>query len=600
MDDVEVPRTVPEALTRAAAVFGANAAYVEGGGARAGVLTWAGLSRRAQDVAAGLISLGLNPGDRVAICAENCIDWLVAFHATVAANACVTLVYYGLKSDEIEEQIRRPGSRFLFASESVLRKFAGDGPPVERTILIGPSREPELGFLSLDAVAGAATAADRETLASRAPAPDDLAAIVYTSGTTGGPKGVMLSHRNLVSSAQSAIVALNLTSSDSALLVLPLHHSLAFTVAAILPPLIGGTIVLENDLRRLRERLREHRPTIFFGVPALFELMYRGILARAEAEGRLGRMQAWQARVQAVKRLTGVNIGPLVFRELHQAFGGRIRFLVSGAAALKPQTQLDFLSLGLPLIQGCGVTEVSSALAVQRFSKRRLLFTRYYENHTGSVGQALPGVEVSLIDVPEKDIHVATDGEGELVVRGPSVFLGYWQAPEATSAAMADGWVRTGDLARIDNDGNIYLTGRVKFIIVLDSGEKVYPDEVEEKLEQSDLIEDVCVTGRRSRDKTVVTAVIYPNVEAVQARLQADGAVPDGPAVERMIAEEVERLSKTLADYKRVARLELADEPLPKTAVRKVARGRLADTYTFDYARWVESQAAADTATASP
>lgn len=587
--DARTPLTVPNALARAASLFGAHPSYVEGSRNSSRALTWAELARRVEDVAAGLIVLGLNRGDRVAICAENGIDWIVAYYATVLAGASAALVYFDLKPAEISEQVSRPGSRFLFATDGVLRRLGKSAPSFDCTVLLGAHSKPPTGTLSLDDVALSATAHARGLLESRAPAPDDLAVIVYTSGTTAGPKGVMLSHRNLIAGAQAAIRGLGIGRDDSALLVLPLHHSFAFTVAGILPALIGGKIVFEQDLRRIRVRLAEYQPTIFFGVPALYELMYRSILAAAESEGRLGQMQAWQRRVRLVKRLTGVNIGPLVFRSVHKALGGRLRFFVSGAAALKPQTALDYYSLGLPLLQGAGVTESADGFAVQRFSRRRFLFTNYYERHVGSVGQALPGLEVRLLNVPEKGISVEAGGEGELAIRGDSVFLGYWQAPEVTETAKADGWVRTGDLARLDEDGNIYITGRFKYVIVLDSGEKVHPDDVEARLEEGDLIEDVCIVGRHVRDKTVVTAIIYPNVDAVLTRIHAEGEEASTSVVEKLVGGEVERLGRTLAAYKRVGRIELTATPLPKTAVRKVARGQLAESYSFNYEEWLSS-----------
>lgn len=587
--DPQAPLTIPDALAGAASSFGSRPAYVEGSRKSGRTLTWAQLLGRAEDVAAGLIALGLNTGDRVAICAENSIDWITAFYASVTAGAGAALVYFDLMPEEIAEQVTRPDCRFLFASVGVLRRLGDSLPAVDHVVLLGPNSNPGIDAPSLDDVAEAATEASRERLASCPPVPENLAAIVYTSGTTAGPKGVMLSHRNLIASAQAAVRALALRRDDSAVLVLPLHHSLAFTLAGVLPPLIGARIIIESDLRRIRERLQEYQPTIFFGVPALYELMYRNIRTLAESEGRSKQMQAWQDRQQLVKRLTGINVGPLVFRSVHKALGGRIHFLVSGAAPLKPQTVLDFCSLGLPLLQGCGLTETANGFAVQRYSRWRFLLTRYYENHVGSVGQVLPGLEVRLIDVPEKGICVAESGEGELTVRGDSVFLGYWQAPELTEEAMVDGWVRTGDLARLDKDGNIYLTGRAKYIIVLDSGEKVHPDEVEGRLQDSELIEDVCVTGRREREKTVVTAVIYPNVETVLAWARADEMNAGATMIEELVKREVDRLCKALAAYKRVSRIELTDRPLPKTAVRKVARGQIAESFSFDLETWLSS-----------
>lgn len=587
METTERPLTLPEALALAAQRFPGRPAYIEPAARRS--VTWGELARLVQDAAAGFVALGLERGDRVAICAPNSIDWIVAYLAVVSAGGVGVLVYYDLKVAEIAEQVSRPRCRFLIASEEVLAELATLPAHVEAVLVIGAaaSGPGRLDALSFSGLATKATAEGRAALPSLAPAPDDMAVIIYTSGTTGGAKGVMLSHRNFLVTAHATIEALKLTGRDVVLLVLPLHHSMPFFAAVALPGLVGALFVIENDLRRIRDRLREHRPTVFFGVPALYELMYRNLLARAEAEGHLATLQAWQRRLRRIKRLTGVNLAPLVFRQVHQALGGRLRFLVSGGAALKRETALDFFSLGLPLLQGWGMSEAAAAVTVQRFSRARFLFSRYYERHAGSVGPPLPGVELRLIDVPEKGISVAESGEGEIILRGANVFLGYWEAPAETQAAMLDGWLRTGDLGRIDKEGNLYITGRSKYIIVLESGEKVYPDEVEEKLRESALIEDVCVLGRAARGKTQVTAVIYPNVEATRQEAARRGLAPTADDVRRLVAAEVDRLGRGLAAYKRVVHIELSDQPLPKTALQKVARGRLAATPEFDLGRWL-------------
>ena len=442
---------------------------------------------------------------------------------------------------------------------------------------------------NLAQVAAHATEEHREALTHRATLADDLAAIIYTSGTTGGAKGVMLSHRNFITDAQAVRDVLHFSIEDRVLLVLPLHHSMPFIATIVLAGLVGASFVIENDLRRVRDRLQQYKPTIFFGVPALYDLMYRNLLARAEAEGRLHKLEKVQGYLSSVKRLTGVNLAPLLFRPIHKALGGKLRFLVSGGAALNPQTQRNFLSLGICLIQGWGMTEAAPAVAVQPFSARKFKYTRYYEDHVGSVGPALPGVEVRLIDVPEKGIRVATGGEGEVIVRGPNVFRGYWQAEEATREALVDGWLRTGDLGRIDKDGNIYLTGRSKYIIVLESGEKVHPDELEDNLAASDVIADAVIVPRTERDKTVVTAVIYPAIEAARLRLEEGEESLTEASLRKLVQSEVDRRGRELAAYKRVGKVELTDTPLPKTALQKVARGRVKDAYEFDFQRWLAS-----------
>ena len=578
-------QTFPEMLDEARQRFATRTAYIEGRRS----LTWQEFGAAVDRVAAALIEAGLQKGDRVAICAENSIDWITAYQATAKAGGAGALVYYDLKPHEIEQQVRHAGSRYLFASAEVLSKLPPDLAGAEHVFIIGaapgtlPERATPFADLLADRGVGAAASAAVAT------SPDDLAVIVYTSGTTGGAKGVMLSHRNVLSNARAAAEALDLTENDSSLLVLPMHHAMPFIAAVVLPPLIGAHFVIENDLRRIRDRLQEHKPTIFFGVPALYELVYRNVLARAEAEGRLQTLQSWQKRLGAIKRLTGVNLAPLLFRSVHKALGGRLRFLISGGAALNTRTALDFAGLGLPLLQGWGMSEASPVIAVQRFSPRRFRYSNYYEKHAGSVGPPLPGVEVKLVDVPEKGISVADSGEGEVLVRGDNVFLGYWRGETETAEAKRDGWLHTGDLARIDAEGNIFLTGRSKYAIVLESGEKVQPEEMEEALAQSSLIEDVCVTGRQVRDKTQVAAIIYPGVEATQQHCSSSAIELNEASLRRLVQAEVDRTSKQMAAYKRVSLIELSDQPLPKTALRKVARGHVAASYEFDFERWLVS-----------
>ncbi len=579
------PLTIPEALASAAQRFDARPAYSDA----QTTISWSQLAQQALDVAAGLIAIGAQRGDRIAICAENSVQWVVAYHAIALAGCAGVLVYYELREGEIAEQVSRPGCRILIASKSVLAKLPDAIPGVETVVAIDAeaSTDNRIAFATL---ASRATPESRQALNARAPAPDDLAAVIYTSGTTGGAKGVMLSHRNFMANGRSVTKAISFTADDRVLLVLPLHHAMPFIATIVLPALVGAAFFIENDLRRIRDRLHDQQPTIFFGVPALYELMYRNLMARAESEGRLQTLQKAQKVLGRVKRLTGLNLAPLAFKPIHKALGGRLRFLFCGGAALSPQLVANFAALGLPLLQGWGMTEASPVIAVQRFSRSRFLRTSYYERHAGSVGAAIPGVEVRLIDVPEKGIRVATSGEGEVIARGQNVFVGYWHSPEATAGAKLDGWLRTGDLGRIDRDGNIYLTGRSKYVIVLESGEKVHPDELEAKLSQSDLLQDVCVLARPGRDnKTQVAALVCPSVDAAQQRASKSGVELTEEALRRFVSSDIDRLGRELAAYKRISRVELTDTPLPKTPLQKIARGRLAGTYEFDFATWLAS-----------
>jgi long-chain acyl-CoA synthetase len=595
------PLTIPRMVSDSRARFGSRVAQQQMRQKEWEPVTYEAVWQRSREFGAGLIALGLKKGDRVAIISDNGLEWAVGYLGQSMAGGVGVPLYVELKKGEIEELVRRAECSIAIVSPRVLERVGDKLPGVETIIAIGASearsasapgfmRRGRPGVMPFDQVPLQATDESRGELERRMVEPDDLASIVFTSGTTGGMKGVMLTHKNLMSNVESIRRALQFDEKDSILLVLPLHHAFPFIVlmAALA---IGGTLTFENDLLRVRDRLEEVKPTVFVGVPALYTLMYRAIVQRLESEGRLEEFQRGLRVVDVARRRTGVHLGRLIFRELHNRLGGRLRLLASGGAALNPDVQRDFLRLGLPLIQGWGMSEASPGVAAQRWNPRKFLFSTYYEEQTGSVGPPLPGVEVGLIDVPEKEIYVNLHGEGELVVRGPNVFAGYWKAPEATASAKVGGWLRTGDLGRIDEEGNIWITGRSKYIIVLDSGEKVVPDELEDHYRQSDVVQDICVVPSHNR-KAQVGAIVYPNVDITRAQLAEKSQPVSEANVRSAVLQELERIAQELAPHKRIMDLVLTDAPLPKTALQDVARGQIKESYSFDVKRWQESAGA--------
>ena len=313
----------------------------------------------------------------------------------------------------------------------------------------GGASIPAGGTVSFDAVAKAATEESRRMLRSTDVSSGDLASIVFTSGTMGGAKGVMLTHGNFTADVESVRRGLPIGSGDRMLTVLPFHHALPFTVGLLTFTSLGVETTLESDLTRIRDRTQETRPTLFGGVPALYKLMYRAVLRQLEAEGRLGQFQRAVQVIDRVKRVTGLNVAPLVFRPLHRRLGGHLRLMVCGGAALDPEIARDYLRLGLPIVQGWGLTETAPVVSVQRWNAAKYIFTRHYEKRAGSVGPPLPGVDVAVLDDAGGSPRISAHGEGELLVRGPNVFLGYYKEPELTREAMVDDWFRTGDLGRI-------------------------------------------------------------------------------------------------------------------------------------------------------
>lgn len=592
------PLTFPELLAQSRQSFGGRVAFQQKVRREWHRWSYRDVADESHRLAAGLIAAGLRPGDRVAIISENSIQWVCAYYATVIAGATAVPMYYELKPNEIAEMVERSTPRFAFVSARSLPRFQAPLASVDTTIVIGEGaarggvpedlrRDGDGKTISYATLAAMATDESRATLAATPVLPDDLASIVFTSGTTGGMKGVMLTHRNFMANLRSARRSIPFNDRDRLIMVLPMHHAFPFLVAMCAGPAVGATVTFENDLRRVRDRMAEVKPTIFLGVPQLFEVMYRNILSGIEAQGRMETFQKGLRIVDATKQRTGINIGRIVFRELHKRLGGSLRFCVSGGAALNPQVARNFSRLGVPILQGWGLTEAAPVLAVQRWSPRRFYMSNYYEERFGTVGPAIDGVEVSLIDVPEKELYVHLHGEGELIARGENISPGYWQAEEATAAAKLGEWLRTGDVGRIDDEGNIWITGRSKFVIVLDSGEKVHPDEVEEKIERSPVIADVAVIGKKVRGKTQAWAVVYPNFDEVKQRLGDNLTVE---AIRHLVKTEIDAQEREIAAYKRTSNFMLSDQPLPRTKpLRKIARAQIADTYEFDIVRWRES-----------
>jgi long-chain acyl-CoA synthetase len=550
---------------------------------------------QAHTIAAALNDLGLKPGERVAIILENSPEWAFAYYGAVLNGAIAVPIYYDLKPVEIEAMVEHARPTIAVVSAKALPKVRPLLRDVRTIIVVPDAAKPapvpvESGqhrVVAFDDLPSHASAEARARIAAVEISPEDVASIVFTSGTSGGAKGVMLTHRNFMANLQQVRRSIPFNERDRLVMVLPLHHAFPFTVTMVVAPYVGGEVTFENDLRRIRDRMAEVKPTLFLGVPALFEVMYRNIIHGIETQGRLEQFQRGLRIVEATKQRTGINIGRIVFRELHKRLGGSLRFMVSGGAALNPQVTHDFAMLGVAILQGWGLSEAAPVLSVQRWHPRKFYLSNYYEDHAGSIGQPLDGLEIALIDVPEKELYVRLHGEGELIARGENVTPGYWNGEEESRAIKVGEWLRTGDVGRIDEDGTIWITGRSKFVIVLDSGEKVHPDEVEEKLEMHPVIQDIVVLGRKARGKTQIVAVVYPSRDAVIETL-GNGPI-DEDDVRRAVQDAIREQEADIAQYKRISEFMLTDQPLPRTPIRKVMRGHIADSYSFDVERWAES-----------
>ncbi len=491
---------------------------------------------RARACASRLIALGVRRGDRVLLVAKNHPDWAIALFGIACAGATAVPLDADVDAQTTAVLLQASRSVVALVDERAAERLADT---------LGSVRV--LALSSATALGAINSMPEVST--------DDIALLIYTSGTTGKPKGVMLSHANLCSLLASLAPLFPLRNDDRMLSVLPLHHTFELTCGLLLPLSRGSRVVYLDELNaeRLAHAMKAARITAMAGVPALWEMLERKILSRVSEHGPLA-MQAFDVALEVsrtVGKATGIDLGRLLFGSVHQQLGGHLRFLVSGGAALGESTHSLFSGLGLPLTEGYGLTEAAPVLSVATAGPR---------SKAKQVGRAIPDVEIR-IDAPN------ADGIGEVVARGPNVMVGYSDDPEATRQVLdANGWLRTGDLGKLDHRGRLSIVGRAKDVIVASNGENVYPDDVEARLGKPTGIAELAVIGI-SADKGGERVACAAVVEPVPGQSRAEAHNRARKALEEAIA----RLPMAM----RPAVITLLDNKLPRTSTRKVKRKEL-------------------------
>lgn len=374
--------------------------------------------------------------------------------------------------------------------------------------------------------------------------PHEKAVILFTSGTTGRSKGAILSHHNIVSNIQAASARFQLDSSIETLSFLPINHIFEQVCGVLLPLSLGGKVSFAESIKKLGDNLNEIKPTFLLGVPAVYRLLYDRIMKNINSKSTSRLLFKFPATRK------------IVTAKVQQAMGKDTTF-VSGGAALDPAIAEGFKGLGLTLLQGYGITETSPVISAESPFKKK----------PGTVGEALDDVAIK-IDQPN------ADGEGEILVKGPNVMLGYYQNEKATAEVLKDGWYHTGDLGSFDADGMLRICGRVKNLIVTPNGKNVYPEEVENQLLKSPFIAEIMIYGHKvSPTAEEVYAVIFPDEECLFGYEKKLGAGPlPKSEIEALIKREVLTYGKELSDYKRVKKFTLREDEFPKTTTRKIKR----------------------------
>lgn len=512
----------------------------------------------ARRFAAHLKQVGITPGDRVALWAENTPEWCLAYLGIHLAGAVAIPLDVQYQDNSVIHLLKFVGAKAIIYGPELkpkVQKVLAELPIIHLSLDL----EDKAGSL----FAAPPVAEDFSVYQSK---PDDVMSIIFTSGTTGDPKGVMLTVENFFSNIRAMLKAGLFIPDEVSLCVLPLHHCYAFSGNFLTPILNGSTVTFQPILKgpAIMSAMQETGVTMMIGVPQLFNMF-----AKAMQEN-IQKLPWWQRLIFAVLyRLSrrariwfGWKLGKKFFGKIHQRFGPAFRTFISGGAKLDKEVCEFFWNLGLPVQEGYGLTETSPVLT----------YTPGNGFRPGSAGIILAGVDLR-IDKPD------ADGIGEIVMRGPNLMKGYYQNEQATKEVIVDGWFHTGDLGYLDKKGYLFITGRAKELIVLESGKKVHPEEPEKHYQKATLAAEVCIIGEKKPDGSIgsLTALVYPNFDEVKRRkihnLQGD------------LKFEIETLALQLPTYLRPNAVKIVTEPFPRTRLGKLKRNLIAQT------RWQEYQA---------
>lgn len=593
--------TLVQMLLNAARMHAARLAFRGPYGGAIREFTYQQLFDLARDAALGLKSAGVQPGDRVAILSPARIEWGVADLANLLAGAAVVPICLSVSSRQMLYYLENSGARLLIVADprrlKPLAELGAQKLALERVILLDAPSVPHEGlpqrfavesFSEILARGRAASVNERESLDrnARAIEPDAIANLIYTSGTTGPPKGVMLTHANLMHNVRGMLDAVPVLAGDVSLSVLELCHALEHT-AGFYTMLTAGAEVqyAENPAVALR-RMHDYRPTVMLAVPKLFEKIYDKLVERVEAGPAWRRhLFYWslavgqrhleaqkQGRVGLGLRLANAIADRLVFGQLRHALGGRLRFFISGGAPLSCEIAELFAMARIIILEGYGSTEFAPVITVNPIRNIRI----------GTVGQPLPGVELRILS------------EGEVLARGPNMMKGYWQNPEATAAAIdREGWYHTGDLGRLDADGYLTITGRLKEIIVLDTGQKFSPEPLEQALSADPLVSMAVVFGNNRAYPVALVVPMFEGLERLAREMSLTSNKPFAlvrePKIVELIQQRLRARMKDFATHEQVRKFFLLDRALDPqrgeiTVTLKPRRAVLEETFQNELA----------------
>jgi len=521
---------------------------------------------RAKGIAAGLHAIGVSRGDRVAILSDSRLEWTLTDAGCIFGGIIDVPIYSTLTASQVQYILNDSGARVLFLANrekyDELRDILPECRAITQIVFFEPEGITEADGLTLEQLELKAQELERskpgivDELAQRTK-PEDLATIIYTSGTTGEPKGVMLTHANLVTNLIDSSGHLQFGEKDIALSVLPLSH--VFERQAMYMYLNQGmSVYFAESLQTIGPNLREVRPTILVGVPRIFEKIYARINERAAEAGKLASaLLAWSVSVgreyaeytvshrpvPALLKLKHSLASKLMFSKWHDAFGGRIRLLISGGAALPADLATIYIGAGIPIIQGYGLTETSPVITTGQID----------DNRIGTVGKVIPNVEIRIAE------------DGEIETRGPNVMQGYYNKPEQTRAVFTeDGWFKTGDIGTIDADGFLRITDRKKELFKTSGGKYISPQPIEQAIRSSRFVNQVVLIGNERKFPAALIVPVWEQLESycklkgIEFKSHSD--LCHNPRIINLLERQIDALTPDLAKYEKIKAIALIED----------------------------------------
>ena len=584
------PKTLVEMFQQVVQKYGMKTSLMQKVEGEFKGFSYAEFGERVKNLALGLASLGITHSDRVALMSENRPEWAISDFGILSLGATNVPIYPTITPQQIEYILKDSGTRMIIVStpellEKILEIF--DNLPALQKVICMDRPEVEKDFiLMFDQLYEMGKTFEKDhpdhfENAIKTVMPDDLCGIIYTSGTTGAPKGVMLTHNNLLSNVMAAKQVIRVDETDTLLSFLPLCHSFERMAGHFLAISAGATVAYAESTETVADNLGEVKPTLMTSVPRLFEKIYGRVIENANAGSPLKKKIFWWAVNTGEKYVEAKFAGKipgslnfkynlatkLVFSKLHQRVGGNLRFFVSGGAPLPKEIAEFFYKAGILILEGYGLTETSPVITVNREEKFKF----------GSVGPAVPGVEIKIAD------------DGEVLTRGPHVMKGYYKNPEATTETIdEDGWLHTGDIGILDEEGLLYITDRKKNIIVTSGGKNVTPATIENLLVTSPFIEQTMVIGDK---RNFLTALIVPNFEALKKYADENGIsysdvkeLLTNEKIYQTVDADVQNLTKDLARFEQIKKFtlmpkEFTIEDGELTPTLKVKRKVVAEKY---------------------